>query len=131
MSRAEHLTSDGVVEENGTIPVTTTSGATLTREKVLSAPQARDQRKRERAQQQLHAQQERQRNAEERERLAKQPQRDAELERQYNIDLRTRRQLQQRVLSLTRKDRRLNAKRKFSDVAITDPLIERRQRRKV
>lgn len=46
LRNAEKLCSDGTVEENGTVKVTTKSGATLTSDNVIAAVRATDERKR-------------------------------------------------------------------------------------
>lgn len=47
LSKAEKLVSDGTIEVNGTVCVTTKSGATLTSDNVIAALKAADDRKRE------------------------------------------------------------------------------------
>eukprot|EP00171_Calliarthron_tuberculosum_P000060 IDg60t1 len=47
LRNAEQLCSDGTVEENGTVKVTTRSGATLTSDNVVAAVRAADERRKE------------------------------------------------------------------------------------
>ena len=63
---SERLCSDGVIEENGTIRVSTTTGGTMTSDNVISALEQRDEERAHRRQTVQHNQVIRQQRAEER-----------------------------------------------------------------
>ena len=67
LAKASELCSDGTIVENGTIRVSTTSGATLTSENTLKALRERDRAQREKATQRQQRDEQRQEKARERE----------------------------------------------------------------
>lgn len=117
LKRSEDLCSDGTIVANGTIQVSTRTGATLTSENVINALRERDERNAARAEQRQQAQRQRdqravERSAQQEEAQRRRVQRErqvAEREEAQLIPLRDRRNALRSQLNLSRRERRARA----------------------